>query len=273
MTTNAQTQNLKFDLNTVFVCIDANTYNQLFDFPIIKDVFVAKNISNKTTDDSYEGEYLIGESATIEFFKPKPTKLFGDELFYFGIEFKTRNINELPSFIQRAKAKNIIFKNDSTFVEKDGKKEIWYTFAERKSNNLAVSLLEYDKIYLQNLGFTEAEINQEMTYGDFNRKISGGREYPKKFSSISSMTIEINPVDAKELSKTFELFGFEKTGKNSYKSSDFIIKMVISKKIKKIKLAKLGLNLNEKMPNQTFKIGQSIRFTTNQQFGEIIFNQ
>jgi hypothetical protein len=174
MKTNAQTQNLKFDLNTVFVCIDADTYNKLFDFPIIKDVFVAKNISNKTTVDTYDGKYLIGESTTIEFFKPRPTKLFGDELFDFGIEFKTRNINELPNFIQRAKARNIIFKNDSTFVENDGKKEIWYTSAERRNNNLAVSLLEYNKIYLQNLGFTETEINKEMTYGDFNRKTSGG---------------------------------------------------------------------------------------------------
>lgn len=36
ITVNAQTQDLKFDLNTVSVCIDAETYNQLFDFPIIK---------------------------------------------------------------------------------------------------------------------------------------------------------------------------------------------------------------------------------------------
>ncbi len=77
----------------------------------------------------------------------------------------------------------------------------------------------------------------------------------------------------KELIKTLELFGFKKTGKNSYKSSSFTIKMLIFNKTKKIRLARLGINLNEKMPNQTFKIGQSIGFTTSQQFGEIIFNK
>ncbi len=266
---NAQIKKTKFDVNTIFVCIDAKTYDMLFDNPIIKDIFIAKNAGSKTTNDDYQGKYLIGESATIEFFKPKPTKLFGDELSDIGIEFKTRKTGELTDFIEEAKDKAIT--TDTTFTETDGKKQIWYSSAERKTNNLAISLLEYDKTYLQDLGFTETEINTEMTYADFNKKISGGRAYPKKFIGINAVTITINLADKEELVKTFELYGLKKVKNNVYESPDFSVKMLISKKTEKIRLNKLGIALNESMPNKTFKIGKSIVFRTHQKLGEFSF--
>lgn len=266
---NAQIKKPKFDVNTIFVCIDAKTYDMLFDNPIIKDIFIAKNAGTKTTNDDYQGKYLIGESATIEFFKPKPTKLFGDELSDIGIEFKTRKIGQLSHFIEIVKDKAI--KTDSTFTESDGKKQAWYSSAERKTNNLAFSLLEYDKTYLQDLGFTETEINTEMTYADFNKKISGGWAYPKKFISLSSVTIIANPVDIKEVVKTFEMFGLKKMGGKSYASQGFVIKTIVDKREKKIQLSKIGIKLNEPMPTKNYQIGESIKLITHHKSAEIIF--
>ena len=76
---NAQSK-LQVDCNTIFIGIDSLTYDALFSNKYIKDtLFICRQVSSQTNKDAYTGKYLIGKSATIEFFRPKPIGKLGDK--------------------------------------------------------------------------------------------------------------------------------------------------------------------------------------------------
>ena len=91
---------LPIDINTVFVTIDEQTYQKLFENSFVKDtLFFCKNQSNKTNKEDYSGKYLIGNAATIEFFAPMNTSKTGDTFGDIGIEFKTRKVKDRKSVV------------------------------------------------------------------------------------------------------------------------------------------------------------------------------
>ena len=74
-------QQKSVDCNTIFLCVDSETYKNIFLNSFIKDtLFICQEISTNTNNDSYQGKYLIGKSATIELFQPKESGKFGDNI-------------------------------------------------------------------------------------------------------------------------------------------------------------------------------------------------
>lgn len=260
-------EKLPLDLNTVFLTIDTDSYSKLFENTFIKDtLFICRNNSTTTTEEDYSGKYLIGKSATLEFFTPKNTTLTGDTFGDVGIEFKTRKINQLHLF------ENGKTKTDTTFFRTDSLKIPWYKDLSLNlpSPHLQVSLLEYQKEYLNYLGFPEKEINTEMTYDHYNSILSGGRKYPRKFDSIKAIELEINAHEKDYLIQSIKNLGGTVGNKNLLLNG-----IVISYRVSKaavFRVKKISIGLTETAPTKTIVISNNIKIKTIAKTAEILFN-
>lgn len=217
----AKPKQAAIDCNTIFVCIDSLSYATLFDHPFIRDtLFICREQQTTTSNDAYTGKYAIGKAATLEFFKPVPTSdKNGDKHGDAGIEFKTRKLNDLATYTQQAIKKKLSVLSDTTKTDTAENKFInWYRTLEIKdsvvSAAFSISLLEYDKEYLAFLGFTDTEIQTEMTYEQFNTLLSGGKKYPKAFNAIESVSVLLNKAELHYLKQNALLMGWRvKRGK------------------------------------------------------------
>lgn len=255
------------DLNTIFVTIDSDSYSKLFENSFVKDtLFLCKNNSTSTDKEDYTGKYLIGNAATIEFFSPKNTTATGDTFGDVGIEFKTRKINQLHLF------ENGKTKTDTTFFTTDSLKIAWYKSLtlDLPSPHLEVSLLEYQKEYLSYLGFSEAEINTEMTYDTYNSILSGGKKYPRKFNSIKAIEVVLNPKELNYLKKSIENLGGTANYSKLQLNGTFIYYHLSNKEHFRIK--KITIDLTEAVPSKTIIISKNIKINTKDKIAEIQFN-
>src|SRR5919108_6576542 len=87
------------DINHIFFCVDAATYENLLKNEFIAKVFAdTRELSNKTLTDSWTGKYLTGRDSYIEVFAPKsdsvPNHTLGDKFGDLGIVFKTKIVGE-----------------------------------------------------------------------------------------------------------------------------------------------------------------------------------
>lgn len=250
-------QKLPLDLNTFYVTIDTTSYKKLFENSFVKDtLFICRSETNSTNIETYSGKYLIGNSATIEFFIPMPTNNPGDTFGDIGIEFKTRKIGEL----QKYSTENT--KIDSTYNLTDNIKIPWYKSLEIKNFNphLEVSILEYQKQYLEYLGFTTEEINSSMTYAQYNSILAEGKKYPRKFNSIKSLELILNQNEFNKLKESITIFGGSIKGKKLY-LNDCTINCAI-KKGNNFKIKKLVLDLVDEVIAKEIKISENIILQT-----------
>lgn len=263
-----QTRNekLPLDLNTVFVTIDTDSYSKLFENTFVKDtLFICRNNTTSTNKEEYSGKYLIGKSATIEFFTPMNATATGDTFGDAGIEFKTRTINQLQFF------ENTKTKTDTTFFRTDSLKIPWYKnlSISLPSPHLQVSLLEYQKEYLNYLGFPEEEIITEMTYDRYNSILSGGKKYPRKFNSIKAIELEIDTHEKEYLVESIKnLGGTAKNGKLLLNG------MVITYHVSEtegFRVKKISIDLTESVPKKTIVISNNIIIKTIAKTAEIQF--
>ena len=248
-----KTEKPLLDINTIYATIDTLSYSKLFENSFIKDtLFFCKNANSTTNKESYSGKYFIGNGATIEFFEPMNTTLSGDTFGDIGIEFKTRRINQLQKF------KNNRNQTDTTYAVYDSIKIPWYV--SLKSNYLVnhteIVALEYQKEYLVDLGFSEQEINSDMTYEQYNAKLSGGRKYPRKFNSIKSIELNLERKEFENLKKTIVDLGGKFIDKllilNGFEIKCFI------KKQEHFRLKKIVVDLLEEVPDRKIKISDLI---------------
>lgn len=259
---------LPLDLNTVFVTVDPDSYSKLFENPFVKDtLFICRNTSTSTDREEYSGKYFIGKSATIEFFMPGKTSATGDTFGDVGIEFKTRKINQLH-FFENAKTKT-----DTTFFRSDTLRIPWYTnlVLRLPSPHLQVSLLEYQTQYLNHLGFSDEEINTEMTYDRFNSILSGGRQYPRKFNSIKAVDLEINPAEKDYLIRSIENLGGA-LSKGKLLLNGIVISYHVSETAA-FRVKKISIDLTDAVPARTIVISNKIKITTVANTAEILFSQ
>ena len=218
----------KTDCNTLFVCIPAEDYATLFSNSFVKDtLFFCKENTTKTTTDEYSGKYFMGEFATLEFLQPSKNNKFGDHLNDIGIEFKSRKIGLLDSI----KGINSKVEIEKVYLESDGKKHLWYDALKLKENktNLEFSILEYSAEELKMLGFTDDEIKKTISPTDFNKVVYGDHNYPRKFKSIKSITLEVNEIGLnylKQLASNFNL----SFNKKYIQCNDFRIYYKVKKK-------------------------------------------
>lgn len=258
---------LPIDLNTVFVTIDVDSYTKLFENSFVKDtLFLCINTSTSTEKESYTGKYLIGKSATIEFFSPMNTNMTGDTFGDVGIEFKTRKINQLPLF------EDLTTKTETTFFQTDSLKITWYKelSLDVPASHLVVSLLEYQKEYLNYMGFTDEEIHTEMTYDTYNSILSGNKKYPRKFNSIKAIELEIEKRELEYLIKSIQKLGGS-IEENELKLNEVSIKYSLCKK-ERFRVKKIIVNLTESVPAKTINISKNIKISTKEKTAEIQFS-
>jgi hypothetical protein len=177
---------LKTDFNTIYVCIDSISYKQLCQSKYLTDtIFLCRETKQATNNDSYIGKYLIGESATLEFFQPKNTNHAGDHLGDWGIEFKTRNIKILDEIIEKSKFHNFPIDTFTTKTILDSLQIPWYKSLNLKNLKNELIILEYQPEYLHYLGFTKKQIRKPMAFKDYNNILSNGNKYPRQFSMVT----------------------------------------------------------------------------------------
>ena len=259
----------KTDCNTLFVCIPEEDYAVLFSNSFVKDtLFICKKNTTKTATDEYSGKYFMGEFATLEFLQPSKNNKFGDHLNDIGIEFKSRKIGLLDSL----KKINTNFEIEKTYIESDTEKHLWYDALKLKDNktNLEFSILEYSAEELKTLGFTDDEIKKTISPTDFNKVVYGDHNYPRKFKSIKSITLEVNEIGLnhlKQLASNFDL----NFNKKFIQCNDFRIYYKLMKKINKTLLKTIEINLTESLPSKKILISSNITVSISNNTAQLVF--
>ena len=264
-------QKNQMDVNTIFICIDSVSYQNIFKNPFIRNsLFVCREQTTKTTEESYTGKYAIGKSATLEFFQPVKENKFGNHLGDFGIEFKTRKLGTLNTLIANVKKPNS-FKEALKTVPDDQEKPLpWYKEYTSGNENYELSILEYQKEYLESLDFSASQINTAMTFSEFNEKLSNGKKYPRLFDQLQSIELIIGKNDLEKLKEFSEFTGLT-ASKNQFSNSDFSIKYRIDKNQKGIKVQKISFSLLSSQKERTIKVSDKIVFRIQKQQAEIQF--
>lgn len=258
----------KVECNTLFVCIDSISYDLLFKNSFVKDtLFVCKEQSTKTSDDNYTGKYAIGQSATLEFFKPSAEDKLGNHFGDWGLEFKTTQLGQLDYFIQKANQQKLAFDTTTTFLKEDTVLP-WYKTFQLKSSYKAhqLSVIEYQPSYLQLLGFTQEEIAAPMSYQQFNEKVSGGKKYPRQFNQIKAVTITVNKKES-NFNNTFTRLTQYKPTNNS-----FTLVQNISTKEISFSLQQIEIELMTQQLPRTIAISKNITIKVLSKKAFIIFN-
>lgn len=258
----------KVECNTLFVCIDSISYEQLFKNTFVKDtLFICKEQSTKTTDDNYTGKYAIGQSATLEFFKPSLQDKLGNHFGDWGIEFKTKQLGQQDYFIQKASKQKLAFDTATTFLKEDTVLPWYKTFqlvSPYKTHQLSV--IEYQASYLQLLGFTQEEIVAPMTYKQFNEKMSGGKKYPRQFNQIKAVTIASSKNEA-DFNNTFtSLIGAKQMG------NSFALLQNISTKESSFSLQQIEIELLSEQKPRTIEVSKNIIIKLVGKKAFIVFN-
>lgn len=244
----------QIDCNTIFMGIDHITYKRLFANKYVKDtLFICREVSNKTNKDEYTGKYLIGESATIEFFSEKPKGKLGDKLGDVGVELKTHSVNELEKLIQLAKKLKIAVDTANVYYQAPDTTISWYNSISIANKNFGFSTLTYQPQYLKYLGFTDAEIGLPMSFKQFNTKLSGGKAYPRLFSSIKSISISVNDSDLAKVKDFCRLNGFV-IGKNKFTNGYFEVFYIVNNRLKVLKMNSIDINLLTNQPKRSIVI-------------------
>ncbi len=262
----------KMDVNTIFACIPAEDYASLFSNSFVKDtLFVSKETTTKTDSDVYTGKYFIGEFGTIEFFQPSQKNKFGDHLGDIAIEFKTRNRNELNKILKDNKDNSLIAENTYDISTED-EKSLWYTALKNKTSttNLELSILEYSSDYLQQLGFSNEEIDSEITPEKFNAIVYQNHLYPKLFKSFKSITIEVSQEGERELRQFAHQFQF-KYSRKFINCNEFKIYYKVSKNAKQTQLKNIEINLTKSLLNRILTISENISLSISNTTANILF--
>jgi hypothetical protein len=261
----------KMDCNTIFACIDTNSYAALFQNSFVKDsLFVCRENTTKTDSDVYTGKYFIGEFGTLEFFQPSEKNKFGDHLGDFGIEFKTRNQKELTEILRNNKGKSVAI--EKTYEIIDNEKFLWYQSIKDTSatTNLQLSALEYSSDYLQQLGFSKDEIEGEISPEKFNTIAYQNKAYPRKFKSLKSITIEVSSQGERELKQFSRQFQFD-FHRKYVNCNGFIIQYTVNRAAKVTKLKNIQFNLRSSVPKKTIAIAENISLSIADTTANLIF--
>lgn len=266
-------KNITTDCNTIFICIDSVSYEKIFKNSFIKDtLFVCRENTSTTTQETYTGKYAIGQSATLEFFKPTNSPTIGDQLGDWGIEFKTRKLGELAQLQSIINKKKVKVDTATTIITDDSVAIAWYKSIGIKEDRHQLSIIEYQKKYLQFLGFSAEEIAQEMTYEQFNSKLSNGRSYPRQFKKIKSISVIIDKKQLKTLQDFCTLNRLSHKN-HTFSNAEFSINYELVRVPAKFPVRKIEIALLNKQKNRRIKLSEALILEVNADTASLIFNQ
>ncbi|MBK6978874.1 MAG: hypothetical protein IPH28_18755 [Cytophagaceae bacterium] len=264
----------KTDCNTIYICIDSISYEQLFSNAYVRDtLFFCQESTTKTLEEEYTGKYAIGKAANLEFFKPNNIDKIGNRLHDFGIEFKTRSLGLLNNLITTVQNKGIAFDTNTTHLNEEDAKIVWYKTLNLASTktNYEISILEYQKEFLQYLGFAGDELSQEMSYEEFNTKLSNGKKYPRQFNKIKSVTVTLDKSKLAEYRAFCELNGLRQKNKYSYANDDLEMNFELNKKQNQARIKKISIDLIEAQRNRIIEVSDKINIKVSGQICDILF--
>jgi len=266
-------KNVLTDCNTIYLCIDSISYKQVFSNPFIRDtIFICLEQTTNTLDNNYSGKYAIGKSATLEFFMPKPIDKAGNHLNDFGVEFKTRRIGSLDLLTKIAQKNRML--NDTSLTQLNDQDTVlaWYktlSLSPPKSN-FELCILEYQTEYLNYLGFDKDEILNPMTYEYYNQKLSNGKKYPRQFSKIKSVTIQLHKNQMDQL-KAFCLLNQMKQKANTFYNDEFAINYEIVDQLIISKINKIEIELIDVQAERIIDVSNNLMFKISNKTCEIVF--
>jgi len=261
----------KTDFNTFFICIDSVSYNQLFLNKYIKDtLFICREVSEQTDTDSYTGKYLIGESATLEFFKPKPTNKLGDNFGDWGIEFKTRKLTNLNQIIAKATQLKLPIDTATVKAVYDTALIPWYKSLSFKNTKNELSILEYQLAYLQELGFTKSQIDKSMTFKEFNNILSNGKKYPRQFAMVSYIKLHASKKVITDLQQFAKLNNC-KTENNTITNGETVIEYEAVENLPQFAIQEVGITLLSEQKFRIEKISDNIYLKVEGKKAKFIF--
>ncbi len=264
----------KIELHTIFTCIESATYAQLFNNTFIKDsLFLCRELSTTTTAESYTGKYFIGASATLEFFAPRPTGAIGDQFADLGIEIRTGKLNDQRYYLQRAKRNNMAYQMDTTKLEDSVKPLLFYTDFKIKdtavTNRFAISLIEYQNEYLAANGLTTKDMNRFMNNKQLNEQLHGGKKYPRLFSGVTKISLQLNEAAYQYLKKTMDLLGYIQRG-NVFTGHGLTIEYSI-KEHAPFRVRSISISLFKALPQRKIMISDKLYFEINGKTGQFEF--
>jgi hypothetical protein len=263
----------KTDLNTIYVCIDSISYKQLWQSKYLKDtLFLCRENKQETNTDSYIGKYLIGESSTLEFFQPKNTNHVGDHLGDWGIEFKTRNINILDELIEKSKFLNFPIDTFTTKTVLDSLQVPWYKSLKFKNSKNELIILEYQREYLEYLGFTKKQISQPMTFKDYNNILSNGNEYPRQFSMVTYIKLLADKKSIENLQNFAKLNNCTTTG-NKFTNGTTTIEYIEVDTLPEFTVQEIGISLLKDQNFRIEKISDNLYIKVNGKVASLIFKK
>ena len=249
----------KTDFNTLYICIDSISYNQLFQSKYIKDtLFFCRELYQETTSDSYIGKYLIGESATLEFFKPKQSHQLGDHFGDWGIEYKTRKINTLDELFAKSKTLNISLDTSTTKTVLDSLPIAWYKTLSFKNTKNELAILEYQASYLEGLDFTKKQQSQSMTYKEFNTILTVGKKYPRQFAMVTYIKIYADKQLISDLEKFAKLNNCKKIN-NTITNGETTIEYQHVETLPQFTIQEIGLSLLNYQKLRIIKISENMQ--------------
>ena len=203
-------------LNHVYIFLDTVTYNNLFNSSFLSDTVGTCGAHEvKTTDQEYSGKYLLGEEGYLEFF---PIKEVNDStLDFLGlgfITFRSGDIWKIQNEWKKHTSQPIL--TDTTFFDNKGISESWYYYIEMapKDTNKTISvwLMENTPEHMKKSGFSDSDLNEEITWGAYARKRPKSEVYTKLLKGITSARISIGSDRLDFLQEVMEGFGLQKHG-------------------------------------------------------------
>ncbi len=240
----AQTM-LPVDCNTVFVCIDSITLKEMQSNKYLTDTLcICRQNATATNEEQYSGWYMIGRAATLEWFLPNPHGHFGDHPGDIGVELKTRKIGQQDNLLLQALKQGLSVDTATTAIQDSTTYLPWYRTLtpKAKPENLQITNIEYTREYLTDLGFEPREINAAMTFADFNTHLAKGRPYPRQFSQITAVSLQLTTAQLKQIRAFLRLNNFKDDGR-AFHNGQFSLFYKTNDRLDKVKLTSIELEL------------------------------
>lgn len=246
-------------LNHIFIVLDSNSYNHLFDSSFISDTLGdIKESAHKTTSDSWSGKYLYGKNGYFEFFSTK--SYVGATINDCGLGFMTFKSDDILKIEQYWK------KNTSDNIEKDtiyyvfeNKSKPWFysLYISRKDSlqPLSTWLMENTPEILKSSGFKDEEIKKEIKWHEYMARVNK-KEFMKSFNRIKSIVLSLNQKEYEYFRKTLIGLGMKQKG-NTYYNDQINISYTIDD-IAPVRLKTVETELTDSLPDDMIRISKNL---------------
>jgi len=269
-------ENIKF--NHLYVVIEDSTYKYLFDsIPFFRTFAYVEEAEIDAGEDAWSGKYVSGNQDYLEIFRPGGAE--GVELGDFGIAFmpnKLGVVDSLYSFWNTGK--DSIRKELQKLTIGEGNEIPWFNaVAIYDADSLAISpwVMEQTRSFRQMAGFSEEELEQEISYAEYTQRSIATRNnipydsasYQRLYERVTMLSLQLTQDEYSYLSKYLRTFEFQES-EGTFSRPDLIINYVI-KEAKNSILNQIDFELREEVDKQSYSVG-NIKFNLDGRTAQMI---